>query len=105
MSLTPYEEIKKQVEEGYEELSESRYPEDLLNEWAESEVPVYTNHIIQEWTDLSPEDSDRWQETGLDLAKENSTISDLMWIDLRLYYDRLFGQAWREVQEEKESAE
>lgn len=105
MALTTYEEIKKQVEEGYEELSESRYPEDLLNEWAESEVPVYTHHIIQEWTDLSPEDSDRWQEIGIDFSKDNYSISDLMVIDLRLYYDRLFSQAWREVQEEKESEE
>lgn len=104
MSLTPYEEIKKQVEEGYEELSESRYPEDLLNEWAESQMPVYTNHIIQEWTDLSPEDSDRWQEIGIDFNKENKNISDLMWIDLWLYYNKLFGQAWHEVQEAKESA-
>lgn len=105
MSLSTYEEIKKLVEEDYEQLSESKYPEDLLYEWAESQAPIYTNHIIQEWTDLSVEDSDRWQETGIDVSSPNSGIADLMLIDLRLYYERLFSQAWREVQEEKESAE
>lgn len=105
MSLTPYVEIKKLVEEDYEQLSESKYPEDLLWEWAQSQAPVYTHHIIQEWIDLSPEDSDRWQETGIEVASGNTGIADLMLLDLQLYYERLFSQAWREVQEEKESAE
>ena len=102
MALTTYEEILRQVRESADELREARYPEDLIREAADSECPIYNNEILAQWYDLDPEYWDMWQEVG---ANKDSTILQLMMVDLYFYYDAMFSKAWAEVQEELEATE
>lgn len=99
MPLTTYQDIKAQVEDELEQLTESPYPEDLLYQFADSEVPIYYGDIVKEWLELPFDDTDRWQELG---ANADTTIYKLMQIDLLLYYEGQFLKAWEEVKEEKE---
>ena len=99
MSLTTPEEIKRMVQDEKEQLESSPYPEDLLREFADSECPIYYGEIVTEWQELAWDDTDRWQEIG---AGPDSTIHNLMQIDLVMYYERLFVEAWEEVKGEKE---
>lgn len=99
MALTTYEEILKMVRDEFEQLSEREYPEELLHEFADSECPVYYHDISTEWVELPMEDTDRWQEIG---AEGHTTIYQLMSLDLYLYYQTMFQQAWEQVKEEKE---
>lgn len=101
MALTTYAEILSEVEEGTAELQEASYPEDILTEWADAQVPVYNHHIIAEWTNLSFDDSDQWQELGVN---ENATIIDRMRVDLEIYYRDAYANAWHEVKAELENA-
>jgi hypothetical protein len=97
MSLTTYEDIKAQVRDELEQLEETPYPEDLLYQFADSEVPIYYGDIVEEWQQLPFDDTDRWQELG---ANPETTIYKLMQIDLLLYYERQFVEAWEAVKEE-----
>lgn len=96
------EEIKKEIRSNIEQLTATPYPEDLLNEWADSSVPIYYHEIIREWTDLESEDIDRWQEVG---QPDKFRIYDLMLIDLWLFYQNAYLIAWEEVKAELEEGE
>jgi len=102
MALTTYDQIYTQVSDEKEQLLESTYPDDLLSEWADSEVPVYNHEIIAEWTDLDWDCRDQWQEMGAD---SNTSIVDLMKIDIYLFYRECYTLAWIKLQEEIEAAE
>lgn len=91
--LTPYAEILETVARNLETIQDNPYPDDALSEWADSEVPIYTNEIIAEWRDL---DSDYW-DRGSDYKADDSTIVDLMRYDLYAYYTESFYRAYREV--------
>jgi hypothetical protein len=102
MPLTTYDQIYKQVADEKEQLLESAYPDDLLSEWADSEVPVYNHEIISEWTDLDSDCRDQWQEIG---AGSNTSIVNLMKIDIYLFYRECYTLAWIRLQEELEDTE
>lgn len=76
------------------QLTDTIYPEDILSDWADAEVPVYNHHIIEEWTSLPNDQTDAWKEFGYD---NNASIIDLMKIDLYLYYSQAFQNAWLEI--------
>lgn len=101
MALTTYEQIEQEVKDAKEELLDHAYPDDLLREWADAEVPVYTHEIISEWQELESDYRDQWQELGEESGKG---ISDLMQIDLYLYYCHAYELAWSNVQAEIEAA-
>ncbi len=102
MALTTYDQIYKQVEDEKEQLLASTYPDDLLSEWADSEVPVYNHEIIAEWTALDWDCRDQWKEMGAD---NNTSIVDLMKIDIYLFYRECYTLAWIKLQEELEDTE
>lgn len=102
MALTTYDQIYAQVLEEKEQLLESSYPDDLLSEWSDSEVPVYNHEIIAEWTDLDWDCRDQWNELG---ASPEARIVDLMRIDIYLYYRECYTKAWIELQEAIEAEE
>ena len=99
--LTSYSDVKDQVltEIKDYELMLARYPEDRLSEMADSTVPIYYGDIIEEWREMPIEYTDRWQEFGTD---SNATITKLMQIDLFIYYQELFSQAYAELTKDLE---
>ena len=98
--LTTYSEIKQQVSDEWEYFASDS--ERARQEMADRLVPIYTSEIIQEWSELTSDDSDKWQELGYDGA--GKTIAELMAIDLSVYYDGQVLFAYREVFFEKYEA-
>ena len=92
--LTTLEEIKEQVRDRWEDLKDDPYPEDTLHEWADSEVPIFYGDISAEWCELPFDDVDAWKEFGMDESFLEGGIYKLMTIDLVLYYERLFREAY-----------
>ena len=101
MALTTHAEIRAEITDHLEQLQDMREPEDLLQELADSNTPIYYSDIIQEWTELPGEFSDQWQEMGM---AEDATITSLMQTDLYLYYQGEFIAAWEEIKEEQDMA-
>lgn len=101
MTPSSYNEIKEQIldEWAYFESDEDR----AISETADSFVPIYNSDIIREWSGLSSDDSDRWHEYGY-ATNELVSITDLMRIDLAIYYDELTRSIVDEIKEEKEEA-
>jgi hypothetical protein len=97
-----YSLIKPIVENNWAEIEASQYPEDLLTEWADSAVPIYTINIIRAWyQDLPSVAMDAWRDTGLEVSPE-TTIVDLMKIDLYLHLEGLYNRAYSEILATKE---
>jgi hypothetical protein len=102
--MITYEEIVKMVREDTQYITESDHPDDLLNSWAQSCVPIYSAVIQQEWCALDFEHQNRWQECfSLKDLGEDKGIEYLMTIDLSFYYEGLFDRAWCEVEKELEA--
>lgn len=98
MALTTYQEIKERILSELEQLKQSPYPENILTELADSEVPIYYGDIIEEWREMPSEYSDNWNVFGY----EGDKITDLMAYDLATYYQERFDLAWTEIKEEEE---
>lgn len=97
--LTTYAEIKAELLDEWEHLTESR-----LHEYAESNTPVYYSDIVKEWQALPMENTDAWQEYGAAFTPD-TTIFSLMTTDLHLYYFALVEKAFAEITEEKQQEE
>lgn len=98
--LSTREQVKERILEVIDEIKNATYAEDLVNELADSECPIYYNHIIAEWTELSPDDSNEFGE--IMTPNEKTTIYDLMSADLWIYYRNLFLSVYNEILEEQE---
>jgi hypothetical protein len=98
MALTNYAEIKERVLAELERLKATSYPEDILTELADSEVPIYYSEIIDEWREMPSEYCDNWHGFGY----ESDRITNLMAYDLATYYQERFDLAWTEIKEELE---
>jgi hypothetical protein len=97
--LTSYNEIKEELLEDWEHVTESR-----LYEYAESNTPVYYSAILKEWQELPSEDTDAWKDYGVAVTAE-TTIFDLMTADLNIYYQALTERAFEEITKQKEDSE
>lgn len=96
-----YENIRAFVEANWAELEASKYPEDLIHYWADSEVPVYNSEIYSQWGSLPADAHDEWQSVGFEVSIE-STILDLMKVDIYLYLYGLYNRAYSEILATKE---
>jgi hypothetical protein len=90
------EEIRTELARG-EELEDIK---DRSGEFIDSWLPVYNNRIIEEWT-LMPNDYTDRGSAELGTGQEISIIN-LMTLDLYLYYSDLFFEAVQEVEDELE---
>ena len=98
--------VERMVEEIRTELSRGEELEDIKDrsgEFIDSWLPVYNNRIIEEWT-LMPNDYTDRGSAELGTGQEISIIN-LMTLDLYLYYSDLFNEAVEEVEEALEGAE
>ncbi len=98
--------VERMVEEIRAELSQGEDLDtikDRSGEFIDSYLPIYNNQIIQEWT-LMPNDYTDRGSAELGTGQEISIIN-LMSLDLYLYYSDLFNEAVQEVEEVLEGAE
>jgi hypothetical protein len=93
------EEIRAELSQG-EDLDTIK---DRSGEFIDSWLPVYNNRIIEEWT-LMPNDYTDRGSAELGVGGEVNIIN-LMTLDLYLYYSDLFAEAVEEVEEALEGAE
>jgi predicted Rossmann fold nucleotide-binding protein DprA/Smf involved in DNA uptake len=98
--ITKDSEIEQEILDNWEYLEEARYPEDYLDELADSHTPIYYSEIIEEWRDMPSSFSDTWQEFGVN---SKTTITDLMTIDLNNYYRTKFNEIYEEIKTAKDS--
>ncbi len=101
-----YKTVERMVEEIRAELSQGKdldTVKDRSGEFIDSWLPVYNNQIIQEWT-LMPNDYTDRGSAELGTGQEISIIN-LMSLDLYLYYSDLFFEAVGEVEKTLEGAE
>jgi len=98
--------VERMVEEIRAELSQGEDLDtikDRSGEFIDSWLPVYNNRIIEEWT-LMPNDYTDRGSAELGVGGEVNIIN-LMSLDLYLYYSDLFAEAVGEVEEALEGAE
>lgn len=93
------EEIRSELDRG-EDLDTIK---DRSGEFIDGWLPVYNNRIIEEWT-LMPNDYTDRGSAELGTGQEISIIN-LMTLDLYLYYSDLFFEAVGEVEQALEGAE
>jgi hypothetical protein len=93
------EEIRAELSQG-EDLDTIK---DRSGEFIDSWLPVYNNRIIEEWT-LMPNDYTDRGSAELGVGGEVNIIN-LMSLDLYLYYSDLFFEAVGEVEQALEGAE
>ncbi len=101
-----YKTVERMVEEIRAELSQGEDLDtikDRSGEFIDSWLPVYNNHIIEEWT-LMPNDYTDRGSAELGVGGEVNIIN-LMSLDLYLYYSDLFFEAVGEVEQALEGAE
>jgi hypothetical protein len=101
-----YKTVERMVEEIRAELSQGEDLDtikDRSGEFIDSWLPVYNNRIIEEWT-LMPNDYTDRGSAELGVGGEVNIIN-LMSLDLYLYYSDLFAEAVGEVEEALEGAE
>lgn len=79
-------------------------PKGILDQFADSAVPVYYSDIIKDWQEMPSEYTDSWKEIYGSEIGDNG-ITSLMAIDLYQYYTDTFYRIHEEILEEKESAE
>ena len=98
--------VERMVEEIRAELSQGEDLDtikDRSGEFIDSWLPVYNNRIIEEWT-LMPNDYTDRGSAELGVGGEVNIIN-LMTLDLYLYYSDLFNEAVAEVEQALEGAE
>ena len=83
MGLTPDGLLKKRIANNWEEYGDTPYDSDFIVGFAETEIPIYYNEIIDQWIELPEEYRDTWQDYG---TSDNTKIYDLMSRDLFNYY-------------------
>lgn len=99
MTLSTYEDIKQDIKNNWEELADNPYADDLINELADSVVPIYYSDIIKEWQEMPNEYDNQWAAEGYD----GKTIYSLMTYDLTIYYSNQYHRAYNELTEEMET--
>ena len=93
-------DIKAELLDNWDNLAEQKYPEDTLQEMADSATPIYTAEVIKDWQEMPSEYDDTWKEYG---AGANDGIVSLMRIDLFTYYLDTYNRIYREIAHDKDT--
>lgn len=99
--------IEQMIDEIKLELSNGVDLDDIKDrsgEMVDGYLPVYTNNIIKEWQDM-PSDYDNRGSAELGHNCNEISITNLMSLDLYLYYTDLFFEAITEVEDSLEVAQ
>ncbi len=107
MPLTSDSDLKDQILHNLAEYSDSgevpHYDSDFIVGFAEAQLPIYYNEIIEEWTDLPATHRDTWRDYGM-ASEDNATIYSLMTIDLYNYYSDRTSEILNEIRQEQDNA-
>lgn len=102
--MTTYDEIMQEIKQ---EITNGQTLDDIRDrsyELVDNYVPIYNNHIIQEWT-VMPSDYDNRGAQELGHNCEEIDIIRLMSADLYIYYTELVGLVIDNLAQELESVE
>lgn len=102
MALQDYDSLLPAVEELWDTLKDSSYPEDELTETADTLVPIYFDDTVEKWKELPSQYKDSWREFG---ASEEATITQLMSMDLYTYYKDVLEQIYLDLKNSKQENE
>jgi hypothetical protein len=97
-----YTDIKNDILEHWEQI-DADYSDELLNQLADSALPIYYGDIISDWQQMPNEFTDSWQEFYEATGADGKGITELMTIDLWNYYVAEYNRIYNEIIEEKES--
>lgn len=101
-----FEEIKKDLTDNWESITEATYYEDYLCELADGYLPIYNSEIISDWQEMPNEFDNTWREYGLPSSNiDEVSITGLMVIDLYNFYREQTQRAYNEIKAEKEEQE
>jgi hypothetical protein len=105
MPLLTESDLREQILYNLAEYSDSgevpAYDSDFIVGFTDSQLPIYYNEIIEEWTDLPATHRDTWQDTNID---HKTTIYNLMSIDLFNYYHDKTFEILDEIRQEQDNA-
>jgi hypothetical protein len=93
------QEIKQEIEQG-QSLDEIK---DRSHEIVDNYVPVYNNHVIEEWQAM-PSDYDNRGSAEMGHNCQELNIINLMMADLYLYYSDLVALILGDLEQELEGA-
>jgi hypothetical protein len=96
-----YSDIKKEILENWEQFADNPYPEELLNEFADSALPIYYSEIISDWQEMPSEFDNVWAEEGY----TSDSITALMSYDLENYYRHQYHRIYNEIMHDQEQLE
>jgi hypothetical protein len=97
--------MRSEILENLSYLKDAPYPENTIQELADSNTPIYNNDVLEEWQQMPSEYNDKWKKYGYDANKNESGILALMQIDLTFYYLDAFQEVWEEIKEEEDIQE
>jgi hypothetical protein len=95
--------LKNLLLEEKAEILESSDQDRYLDEFIDSQLPIYYSDIIAEWSEMPSEFQDSHLEFGLPSVAEYNLVTSLMTQDLYNYYSTTTRQMWAEIIEESES--
>lgn len=99
--MTTYDEIMEELKQEIAKGVDLESIRDNSHEWVDGYLPIYNNHIIQEWQDMPGDYDDRG---GAELGHMGEvTIIGLMGLDLYMYYTDLVELVLSDLAEELES--
>jgi hypothetical protein len=99
-----YNDIKKDLLENWEVITDSQYPEDALGEFADGYLPTYYVDIIDDWRVMPSEFDNTWHEYGIPSSDISEvSITGLMTIDLYNYYRQETERAYKDILRDKEN--
>ena len=101
--MTTYDEIVQEIKQEITNGQTLDEIKDRSHELADSYVPIYNNHVIEEWTAM-PSDYDNRGSAELGHSQEINIIS-LMQADLYFYYSDLVALVLGDLEQELESVE
>lgn len=102
--MTTYDEIMNEMKQEIAQGTDIDDLKDRSYEYVDNYVPVYNNHIIQEWQDM-PSDYDNRGSAEMGHLEQEINIINLMSLDLYLYYQDLVALVLDDLEQELESVE
>lgn len=82
------------IADEFDNIKQSDDPDQYIAELADGLVPVYYNQILEEWTNMPDQYTDRWRELG---DQAEAGIFKLMMIDLFIYYEDLLRDEYQNL--------
>jgi hypothetical protein len=102
--MTTYDEIVKEIKQEIEQGATLEEVKDRSHELIDNYVPIYNNHVIEEWTAM-PNDYDDRGSAELGHSCDHLSIVKLMREDLYLYYSDLVGEVISDLEQEGDDVE